>query len=141
MTSQHACGLLYTTIVCVCLPYVCDCCQDIAHYCSECGNGVAIQQYVDCIGAEGQPPTVLLPPRPKVVRTQHTGPPTVALPKKSKTRPQEMETRHLQEMESGQPQEVEDRQLQEIESPEQPQMRKSGEAQDIQHRPKRPSSI
>ena len=94
MTSDYAVRLLCTTLICVFIPYLFNCCQDIAHYCSECGHAVAVQQYVYYRGAEGQRPTVFLPPkppRPKVVPSRHAGSPNAALPKTVKAQPQEIE--------------------------------------------------
>ena len=165
MTSDYACRLLCTTLIFFFIPYLFNCCQDIAHYCSECGHAVAVQQYVYYQGAEGQQPIVFLPPRPKVVPTRHTGSPKAGLPKTLKAQPQEIESRHLQEVESRQHQEMESRHLQEMESRhlqemesndlqeiesnnlhemesrKQPQERKARQAQDIHHRPKHRSSI
>lgn len=99
------------------IPYLFNCCQDIVHYCSECGNPVAIQQYVYYEGAEGQQTTVFRP-RPRRVATQYpVPPPTVALPDSVRIRPpQELDVRQRQETEGRQLQEMEGRQLQEMEA-------------------------
>ena len=108
--------LFSATLIGVFIPYLFNCCQDIAHNCSECDHEVAVQKYKDYKGAEGQPPTVFRPepPRPKGVKTQYPDAPrTAALPDTVRVQPREMEVRHLREMEV---QEMEVRQLQEMDA-------------------------
>ena len=95
MGRDYACRLLCTTVVGFIIPYIFGCCQDIAHYCSECGTNVALQQYVYHEGAEGEKPAVFQPPpppRPIKVKSQYPTP-TAPLPNTVKGPPQEMEAR------------------------------------------------